>query len=61
MIEQLKNKKVGFISLGCDKNRVDLERIIFNLSNCIYYCQINFNRKKKSLTTCVRDFAFSIL
>jgi ribosomal protein S12 methylthiotransferase len=33
MIEQLKNKKVGFISLGCDKNRVDLERIIFNLSN----------------------------
>ena len=32
-IDELKNKKVGFISLGCDKNRVDLERIIFNLSN----------------------------
>ncbi len=24
--------KVGFISLGCDKNRVDTERMIFNLS-----------------------------
>jgi len=32
-IEELKNKKVGFVSLGCDKNRVDLERIIFNISN----------------------------
>lgn len=32
-IEELKKKKVGFISLGCDKNRVDLERIIFNISN----------------------------
>jgi len=32
-IDDLKNKKVGFISLGCDKNRVDLENIIFNLSN----------------------------
>lgn len=26
-------KKVGFISLGCDKNRVDTENIITNLSN----------------------------
>ena len=32
-IEELKNKKVGFISLGCDKNRVDLEKIIYNLKN----------------------------
>ena len=32
-IEELKNKKIGFISLGCDKNRVDLEYMIFNLSN----------------------------
>lgn len=32
-VEELKKKKVGFISLGCDKNRVDLERIIFNLKN----------------------------
>ena len=24
-------KKVGFISLGCDKNRVDLEKMIFNI------------------------------
>jgi ribosomal protein S12 methylthiotransferase len=30
---ELKNKKVGFVSLGCDKNRVDLEKMIFNLSN----------------------------
>lgn len=27
-INELKNKKVGFVSLGCDKNRVDLEEII---------------------------------
>ena len=31
--DELKNKKVGFISLGCDKNRVDLEKMIFNISN----------------------------
>lgn len=27
--EELKQKSIGFISLGCDKNRVDLERIIY--------------------------------
>lgn len=27
--QQLTKKKVGFISLGCDKNRVDLEKIIY--------------------------------
>ena len=27
------NKKVGFVSLGCDKNRVDLENIVFLVSN----------------------------
>lgn len=32
-IEDFKDKKVGFISLGCDKNRVDLERIIFSLKS----------------------------
>ena len=32
-IDELKDKKVGFISLGCDKNRVDLEKMIFNISN----------------------------
>ena len=32
-LEELKDKKVGFISLGCDKNRVDLEKMIFNVSN----------------------------
>lgn len=32
-IEEFKKKTVGFISLGCDKNRVDLEKIIFNLKN----------------------------
>ena len=26
---KLIKKKVGFISLGCDKNRVDLEKIIY--------------------------------
>lgn len=33
IINDLKNKNVGFVSLGCDKNRVDLERMIFNISN----------------------------
>ncbi len=32
-INELKEKNVGFISLGCDKNRVDLEKMIFNISN----------------------------
>lgn len=32
-LKELKDKKVGFISLGCDKNRVDLEKIIYNLSS----------------------------
>jgi len=32
-IQALKDKKVGFISLGCDKNRVDLEKIIFNIKS----------------------------
>lgn len=31
MIEKFKNKTVGFISLGCDKNRVDLEKMIFKI------------------------------
>ena len=29
--EELLKKNVGFISLGCDKNRVDLEKIIFKI------------------------------
>lgn len=33
MDEKLKNKKVSAISLGCDKNRVDLEKMLFKLSN----------------------------
>lgn len=32
-VEEFKRKKVGFISLGCDKNRVDLEKIIFILKS----------------------------
>ena len=32
-LKELKEKKVGFISLGCDKNRVDLEKMIFAFSN----------------------------
>ena len=31
--EEILTKKVGFISLGCDKNRVDLEKIIFNIKS----------------------------
>ena len=30
-IDQLKKKKVAFISLGCDKNRVDLEKMIADI------------------------------
>ena len=30
-IDELKKKKISAISLGCDKNRVDLEKILFNL------------------------------
>ncbi len=33
MDERLKNKKVSAISLGCDKNRVDLEKMLFRLSD----------------------------
>ena len=32
-LEELKRKKVSAISLGCDKNRVDLEKMLFNLKN----------------------------
>lgn len=32
-IEELKNKKIGFISLGCDKNKVDLEEMMNDLSS----------------------------
>ena len=28
-LEELKKKKVSAISLGCDKNRVDLEKMLF--------------------------------
>lgn len=31
--EEILTKKVGFISLGCDKNRVDLEKMIFNIKS----------------------------
>ncbi len=33
MDERLKNKKISAISLGCDKNRVDLEKMLFRLSD----------------------------
>ncbi len=33
MDEKLKGKKVSAISLGCDKNRVDLEKMLFKLSD----------------------------
>lgn len=31
--EELVNKKISAISLGCDKNRVDLEKMLFSLKN----------------------------
>lgn len=31
--KEILNKEIGFVSLGCDKNRVDLEKIIANLSS----------------------------
>ncbi len=33
MDKRLKDKKISAISLGCDKNRVDLEKMLFKLSN----------------------------
>ncbi|MBQ9786046.1 MAG: 30S ribosomal protein S12 methylthiotransferase RimO, partial [Clostridia bacterium] len=30
-IKELKTKKVSAISLGCDKNRVDLEKMLYNI------------------------------
>ena len=33
MDEKLKDKKISAISLGCDKNRVDLEKMLFKLSD----------------------------
>lgn len=32
-INELKRKRVSAISLGCDKNRVDLEKMLYNLKN----------------------------
>ena len=32
-LEELKKKKVSAISLGCDKNRVDLEKMLYNLKS----------------------------
>lgn len=29
--EELKNKKIAYISLGCDKNRVDLEKMLYQI------------------------------
>ena len=33
MDEKLMNKKISAISLGCDKNRVDLERMLYRLAD----------------------------
>ncbi len=32
-LKEIKTKKVSAISLGCDKNRIDLEKMLFNLKN----------------------------
>lgn len=36
-MNELKGKKVSAISLGCDKNRVDLEKMLFRLSDYGFY------------------------
>ncbi len=41
--ENILNKKIGFISLGCDKNRVDLENIVFLVSNAGFKTTQNLN------------------
>lgn len=33
MLNEILKKKVGFISLGCDKNRVDLEEMIYSIKS----------------------------
>ncbi len=32
----MKNKKIGMVSLGCDKNRVDTEKVLYTLTNVGY-------------------------
>ena len=43
MINDRTKYKIGFISLGCDKNRVDLEKIIAKLKNSGYQITNNEN------------------
>ena len=40
-IEELMTKKVGFVSLGCDKNRVDLEEIIARIKQFGFEVTVN--------------------
>ena len=41
--EELLTKNIGFISLGCDKNRVDLEKIIFKIKSYGFNIVNNYN------------------
>ena len=41
--KELLNKKIGYVSLGCDKNRVDLEKIIATLTSVGFKTTANPN------------------
>lgn len=48
----LKQKKIAFISLGCDKNRVDLEEMMFNLSSFGFTFANSRNAQIAIVNTC---------
>ena len=41
-LQELTKKKIGFISLGCDKNRVDLEKIIYSFKSAGFSITPNY-------------------
>lgn len=49
---ELKQKKIGFISLGCDKNRVDLEEMMNNLSSFGFKFDLPENSDIVLINTC---------
>lgn len=50
----LKQKKIAFISLGCDKNRVDLEEMMYNLSSFGF----TFTNSQKAQIVIINTCAF---
>lgn len=49
---ELKQKKIGFISLGCDKNKVDLEEMFSNLSSFGFKFDLPENSDIVLINTC---------